>query len=114
MKITSKITELLFDLSEIENGDNKSYLTGDSSGLRNNLLQLYRATQSDESREKIVSIMNEAGYPWFGRLADASSRSLRDITLKDVANEELFTVSEDRLMSDDDFLDLLPINGYFH
>ena len=107
MKITPKITELLFDLSESETADNNAYLTGDVSNLRNSLLQLYRATDSDHSRETIIAIMSEAGYPWFGRLAKASNRSLSDIPLKEVANEEQF-------MSDEDFLDLLPINGHFH
>jgi len=114
MKITPKITELLFDLSETENHDNGAYLSGDLAGLRGDLLRLYRTTESHQSRETIISIMTEAGYPWFGRLADASEQSLRDIPLKEVANEELFSLSGDRVMSDEDFLDLLPINGHFH
>jgi len=107
MKITPKITELLFDLSESECSENNAFLTGDASSLRNSLLQLYRATDNDNSRETIIAIMSEAGYPWFGRLAKATNRSLSDIPLKEVANEEQF-------MSDEDFLDLLPINGHFH
>jgi len=107
MKITPRITELLFDLSEIETNENNEFLTGDASELRNNLLQLYRATDSHTSRETIISIMTEAGYPWFGRLAKASNRVVRDIPLKAVANEGQF-------MSDEDFLDLLPANGHFH
>lgn len=107
MKITPRITELLFDLSEIETSENNQYLTGDIDELRNNLLQLYRATDSHSSRETIIAIMTEAGYPWFGRLAKASKRTVRDIPLKKAANEGQF-------MSDEDFLDLLPINGHFH
>lgn len=107
MKITPRITELLFDLSELETSENNQYLTGDIEELRNNLLQLYRATDSDSSRETIIAIMTEAGYPWFGRLAKASNRAVRDIPLKKAANEEQF-------MSDEDFLDLLPANGHFH
>jgi len=114
MKLTPKITELLLDLSEIEERDTYQYLTGDISDLRNKLLQLYRSTESDQSREKIISIMTEAGYPWFGKLAQASKQSLREIPLKDVANEEEFSANEGKLMSDEDFLDLLPINGHFH
>ena len=107
MKITPRITELLCDLSEIEAIDNKDYLTGDIDDLRNNLLQLYRATESNTSRETIIAIMTEAGYPWFGRLVKASSQVVRDIPSKAVANEGQF-------MSDEDFLDLLPANGHFH
>ncbi len=107
MKITPKITELLFDLSEIETDENSQYLSGDVSQLRNNLLQLYRATDSDASRETIIAIMSEAGYPWFGRLAKSSTRALREIPLKTVANENEF-------LSDEGFLELLPANTYFH
>jgi len=107
MKITPRITELLFDLSEIETNDNKDYLTGDIENLRNNLLLLYRTTDSNTSRETIIAIMTEAGYPWFGRLAKASNEIVREIPSKAVANEGQF-------MSDDDFLDLLPVNGHFH
>ena len=107
MKITPRITELLFDLSEIETSENSEYLAGDVSELRNNLLKLYRATDSHTSRETIIAIMTEAGYPWFGRLAKARNRTLRDIPLKPVANEGQF-------MSDEDFLELLPVNGFFH
>jgi len=107
MKITPRITELLFDLSEIETNDNKDYLTDDVDNLRNNLLLLYRTTDSNTSRETIIAIMTEAGYPWFGRLAKASNQVVREIPSKAVANEGQF-------MSDDDFLDLLPVNGHFH
>jgi len=107
MKITPRITELLFDLSEIETNDNKDYLTGDIENLRNNLLLLYRTTDSNTSRETIIAIMTEAGYPWFGRLAKASNEIVREIPSKAVVNESQF-------MSDDDFLDLLPANGHFH
>ena len=107
MKITPRITELLFDLSEIETNGNNEYLTGDADELRNNLLQLYRVTDSHTSRETIIAIMTEAGYPWFGKLAQASNSAVRDIHLKEVANEGQF-------ISDEDFLDLLPANGHFH
>ncbi|MFT6100757.1 MAG: hypothetical protein ACJAYF_003318 [Arenicella sp.] len=107
MKITPRITELLFDLSELETSENNQYLTGDIEELRNNFLQLYRATDSHSSRETIIAITTEAGYPWFGRLAKASNLTVRDIPLKKAANEGQF-------MSDEDFLELLPANGHFH
>jgi hypothetical protein len=107
MKITPRITELLFELSELETIENNQYLSADIDQLRNKLRQLYRAIDSYSSRETIISIMTEAGYPWFGRLAKASSRMVRDIQLKQAANEGQF-------MSDEEFLDLLPANGHFH
>lgn len=107
MKITPKITELLFDLSESETAENNACLTGDDTNLCDSLLQLYRETDSDNSRESIIEIMSEAGHPYFGKLAKASNYSISAISLKEVA-------SEDQFMSDEDFLNLLPINGHFH
>ena len=105
--MTPRITELLSDLSEMEASENSEYLSGDVSELRKNLLKLYRATDSHLSRETIIAIMTEAGYPWFGRFAKARNRTLREITQQTVANESQF-------MTDEDFLGLLPINEYFH
>lgn len=107
MKISPRITQLLFDLCELETTENNQCLTGDVDQLGNNLLQLYRATDSHTSRETIIAIMTEAGYLWFGRLAKSISPLVRDIPPKQSENEGQF-------MSSNDFLDLLPANGCFH
>ena len=107
MKITPRITELLFDLREIETSENSHYLNGEVDELRNNLLQLYRASDSYSSREMIISIMTEAGYPWFGRLAKTSSDELLETSRQ-------WSVNENQFMSEEDFLELLPANGHFH
>ena len=107
MKITRRRTELLFDLSEIESSENSEYITGDVSQLRSNLLQLYCVTDNCASRETIIAIMTEAGYSWFGPLAKSHKRAIREVTRKAVANQSEF-------MSEDDFLELLPANHYFH
>ncbi|MFT4634338.1 MAG: hypothetical protein ACI854_000339 [Arenicella sp.] len=107
MKITPRITELLFHLREIETSENSHYLNGEIDELRNNLLQLYKASDSYSSREMIISIMTEAGYPWFGRLAKAHSDALREIPRQ-------WPVNESQFMSEEDFLELLPANGHFH
>ena len=51
--------------------------------------------------------MTEAGYPLFDRLATVGEHTLGDIPLKKTGNEG-------KVMSDEDFLDLLPANGHFH
>lgn len=108
LKITPKITELLFDISEIEVADNAHYLLGDITDLRNNLLKLYRVTDNQTSREKIIAIMSEAGYPWFGKLAKATQHKVNNIELK------ITSENEEQFMSEEDFLDLLPANSHFH
>lgn len=108
LKITPKITELLFDISEIEAADNAHFLLGELTDLRNNLLKLYRVTDNQTSREKIIAIMSEAGYPWFGKLAMATQNKVDNVELKRTPERE------EQLMSEEDFLNLLPANGHFH
>jgi len=108
MKINTKITELLCDLSEIETTENSQLLAAEENDLRGNLLQLYRSTDNSASKDTIIAIMTEAGYPWFGKLARTSNETA--VTVPDRSVGE----NTPQFMSDDDFLDLLPINGLFH
>ncbi len=107
MKLTSTITDLLFDLSELETPSNTQFLIGDGTVLRNNLLKLYRATKNNDSHELIIKIMSEAGYPWFAKLARSANRIMFD-SAPEAAN------SDDYLMSEEEFLELIPANGHFH
>lgn len=107
MKITPKIATLLQDLTATENANNIESLGTDARQLRGKLLQLYRRTNSDKSRETIIAIMTEAGYPWFANLARNSSPSL-------TMNSLAATQPRNTLLSEEAFLDLLPINNYFH
>lgn len=107
LKITPKITELLFDLSQIEIEENTCFLNGDLSELSNNLLKLYCVTDNQNSREKIIAIMSEAGYPWLSKS--------NGCVLKGTAIEQRQAViAENLFMSEDDFLNMLPANSYFH
>lgn len=103
MKINSKVTELLCNLSEIESLAGSHFTSKEAADLRKSLLKLYRSTVNPESRDTIVAIMTEAGYPWFGKLARSGMQSI-------VSSSE----KQNEFMSEDDFLDLLPINGHFH
>ena len=107
MKLTKTITKLLFELSELESLKNTQLLIGDGATLRNNLLKLYRLTDNQVSRQLIVSIMAEAGYPWLGKLASTSDRALFDGCPVEATND-------DYLLSEEEFLELIPANGHFH
>jgi len=114
MKINSKVTELLCDLSEIESSENKHLLAAEAGDLRGNLLRLYRATDSDASKETITEIMTEAGYPWFAKLAGADNKTAKNTASTVSAPSRTIEESQPNLLSDEDFLDLLPANSFFH
>jgi len=107
MKLNSTITDLLFDLSELETPKNNQLLIGDGKFLRNNLLKLYRATDNTDSQDLIVKIMAEAGYPWFGKLAKAASAQVSEKTPSSAYDDHY-------LLSEEEFLQLIPANGHFH
>lgn len=107
MKLTKQITNLLFELSELESRENTQLLIGDGSTLRNNLLKLHRLTSNQVSRKLIVDIMGEAGYPWLGKLASAPDHALFDGCPVEATNDDF-------LLSEEEFLELIPANGHFH
>lgn len=109
MKLTEAVIELMFELSTIEGDKHSEFLHGDGQILRNNLLKLFRTTENPESHEIIIDIMSEAGYPWFGKLARVKDRTTR--TIADIPVED---DGVSRIMSDDEFMELLPANGHLH
>jgi len=117
MKLTNKITDLLFDLSGIESPANAQFLIGDGAVLRNNLLKLYRATDNIASHELIIKIMGEAGYSWFGKLANSAKQCMFDKALSSAGlslTDYFVADNEEHSLSENEFLELVPANGYFH
>lgn len=117
IKITPKITELLFDISELEVTENVYFLHNEPANLRNNLLKLYRVTDNEASREKIIAIMSEAGYSWFAKLVGSSHSQVVESTHSGIPTLEMpiqQAANEEEFMSEEDFLDLLPANSHFH
>lgn len=113
MKLNARITDLLFNLSELEAPSNVQFLLGEGTLLRNNLLKLYRATQNGDSHKLIIKIMAEAGYPWFAKLAQApNSAPVRSAGDKHPQSDT--HAKTEYLMSEDEFMELLPANGHFH
>ncbi|GAA6137588.1 hypothetical protein NBRC116583_13350 [Arenicella sp. 4NH20-0111] len=107
MKLSETVIELMFELSNLEGEKHSGFLHGEGSILRNNLLKLFEVTDNPESQEIIIDIMSEAGYPWFNKLA----KPKRDLAKQ---NSMESTVETPRIMSDDDFMSLLPANGQLH
>ena len=63
------------------------------------------------SVELIISIIDKSGYSLFGPRADVARRS--DRYDGDLA-EAMVTSAGNFELDEDEFMDLLPINGYFH
>lgn len=109
MKLTETVIDLMFELSSIEGEEYSQLLHGEGKILRNNLLRLFKVTENPTSHEIIIDIMSEAGYPWFGKLARSNREEVRAIADMASQNDDV-----NKIMSDDDFMDLLPANGHIH
>lgn len=111
MKLSNEISDLLIELVDIESIDSDLLLTGNMGLLCHHLLELYGKTSNQKSHELIISIIDKSGYSLFGPRTDIARRSdryngdLAEATVTSAGNFEL---------DEDEFMDLLPINGYFH
>ena len=117
LKITRKFSELLKNLSNKENVDNHEFLLGESGRLKHNLLTFYSVAGSQINREKMISLMSEAGYSLIDNLSIAKKDNMEAISLTEEewgAKVDSQEIAEDLFMGEEDFMDLLPANGYFH
>jgi len=105
MKLSSKISELLIELVDIESIEHDQLLGGNVGLLCHNLLELYGKTSNHRSHDLIIRIIDQSGYSLFSPREAQARRS-------DRYEGELL---EEKLnLDEDEFMDLLPINGYFH
>ena len=105
MKLTETVIELMFELSNIEG---VKHFEGDATLLRNSLLKLFKTTDNPDAHEIIIDIISEAGYPWFANIAQPKNNDRLVHDTSEVVSE---LVVRPRVMSDSEFLDLLPANG---
>ena len=112
MKLSSKVSELLIELVDIESIDHE-HLTETNAGLLcQNLVKLYGNTTNQKSQDLIIQIIDQGDISFF------SPRS--ELNVKDLGYSESFltenvtTESNNFALDEDEFMDLLPINGYFH
>ena len=104
MKLTETVIELMFELSNIEG---VKVFESDTTQLRNSLLELYNSTDNPDAHDIIIDIMSAAGYPWFENVARVEREGQVAITAAPRS-------APSRVMSDDDFMDLIPANGHLH
>ncbi len=109
MKVTEAVIRMMFELSAIEGDFSTEYLNAEGALLRNNLLTLFNQTRNQDSQDLIIRIMNEAGYPWFGALAN-TTHERSDVDL--IQPSDL--PSSDTELDEETFMLLIPANGYIH
>jgi len=108
MKITENISDLVLELTELETPDSTKRVFSEGGLSLQSLMEIYSETDSNRSRQVVLEIIDEVGSGWGTQLDDASQYTQEAQALaKNV--ETGYT-----LLSEDDFMDLLPANCYFH
>lgn len=111
MKLSAEVSDLLVELIDIESIDHKQLLKGSADLLCQNLLALYGRTSNQKSHDLILEIIDKGGYSIFGSSFDYLGQSNSYGNSVVPIKHDLGHGFE---MSEDEFMDLLPINGYFH
>jgi len=108
MKLSAEVSDLLVKLIDIESIDHKQLLKGNTDLLCQNLLAIYGKTSNQQSHDLILEIIDKGGYSLFGTSFDYLGDS-------NIGKESVLSnYSMDFEMNEDEFMDLLPVNGYFH
>jgi len=118
LKDTNAIDELILKLSEMNIAGNNELTTDSENASISSLIAFFEEATQDESKEILEKLLSEAGYDWMG-LLDANEIALIS-KLYDAAIDEQFSIPEipltetPALFSEDEFMNLIPVNGYFH
>lgn len=116
MKLSNEINELLVELVNLESIDNSQLLDVNVGMLCQNLIEIYGKTTNSKTQDLIIKIIDKSGYSLFGPRSEKLNDNL-ELTRSEKAEE---AVNEARLSSneffieEDDFMSLIPVNGYFH
>lgn len=112
MKFSNKVSELLIELVDIEALDHE-HLTETNAGLLcQNLVKLYGNTSNQKSQDLIIQIIDQGDFSFFTPRNELNAQDLGYSTL--FLTENVTAESDDFALDEDEFMDLLPINGYFH
>ncbi|RBP49123.1 hypothetical protein [Arenicella xantha] len=121
MKVTDELTDLVVELGELESFELAGMLINQNGVSVKGLLQLFNQTDNLRSKQVVREIFDEMGYGWFVELDEMTFRSaagLKKIKTKQTSGCDTHIVaraiSEDEILSDQEFLELIPINQYFH
>ena len=118
MKITENISDLVLELTELETpASAKQVLNNDGLSLKH-LIDLYSETNSERAKEVVLQIIDEVDGEWGVQLSDVALETDELVETVQVAEEAESLLANARngfkRLSEDDFLDLLPVNCYMH
>lgn len=118
LKMKRKLSELLKDFSSADTVSNHEFLLGDDADLKHNILTFYSVAGSQISRKKITSMMSKAGYTLIDSLSKVNKNvdELDGLSIQYNLEQQVDYKlgSETLFMNEEDFMDLLPANNYFH
>ena len=112
MKLSNKVSELLIELVDIEAIDHEHLIENNAGLLCQNLVKLYGNTSNQKSQDLIIQIIDQGDFSFF---SPRNELNTHDLGFTEVfLTENVTTESGDFDLDEDEFMDLLPINGYFH
>ena len=108
MKITENISDLVLELTELETPASARRVFNDSGLSLKHLMDIYTESANERVREVVLEIIDEVDGGWGNQLSDTEQAAVEAETLLANAKNGYTQLSED------DFLDLLPVNCYMH
>lgn len=115
MKLSNEVNELLVELVNLESIDNLQLLEVNAGMLCQNLIEIYGKTTNSKAQDLIIKIIDKSGYSLFGPRSNnfaLSENTQAENT--DSAMNRVRSSSGEFVIDEDDFMNLIPINGYFH
>lgn len=118
MKSTNTISDLISELSILGIANNNESIIESKHGSISSLIALFEEAKQDESKGLAEWLLNAAGYGWIVRLDADQIIAISELC--DFTKDELFSIPETPLSqtpapySEADFMNLIPVNAYFH
>ena len=112
MKLSNKVSELLIELVDIEAIDHEHLADANVGLLCQNLVKLYGNTSNQKSQDLIIQIIDQGHFSFFTPRTELNALDLG--YSKAFLTENVTVENDDFGLDEDEFMDLLPINGYFH
>lgn len=120
MKVTDELTNLVVELGELESFERAGSVISHDGVSVKALLSLFNETENPRSKQVVREIFDEAGYGWLFELDEGcfeSAAGLKAITTEKASGVDdvvVKEIAEDGLLSEEEFLNLLPASAYFH
>lgn len=120
MKRTDTIDQVISKLAELKNTEqDDSVVLSEEVSIRR-LAALFEEAKNHESEETAKELFIQAGYGWVGELDQNEVQAMAE--LSNFKNDELFHIQQTSTrtsqahiqFSEEEFMNLIPVNAYFH